>query len=159
MRRFPAWDPETAQAIINEHRALPGAMLPILNALQDHFGYIDREAVALVAKALNVTRAEVHGVVSFYHDYRETPPGHHVLKVCRAEACQSMGAEQVIGHIKRRLGIDFHETTADGSVTLEPVFCLGNCACSPSLFFDERIVGRVDEAVIDRLLDEMEATP
>jgi formate dehydrogenase subunit gamma len=136
---------------------MSGALLSILHALQDRFGYIDPAAVPLIADALNLSRAEVHGVVTFYHDFRESPPGRQVVRVCRAEACQSMGGERLAAHIKERLGIDFHETSADGSFTLEPVFCLGDCACSPAVMIDGRLHGRVDPARFDRLIAERKA--
>ena len=156
MSQYASWDEGRARALIAERAALPGAVLPILHALQEHFGYVDPAAVPLVAEALNLSRAEVHGVVTFYHDFRQTPPGRHVLRVCRAEACQSMGADRLAGHIKARLGIDFHQTSPDGRVTLEPVFCLGDCACSPALLLDGKLHGRVDAAAFDQLMAESE---
>ena len=156
MSRRVSWDAGTARALIAERAALPGALLPILHALQEHFGYIDAAAVPMVAEALNLSRAEVHGVVTFYHDFRQAPPGRHVVRICRAEACQSMGAERLVEHAKARLGIDFHETTADGRFTLEPVFCLGDCACSPALMLDGKLYGRVDAARFDRLTAQSE---
>jgi formate dehydrogenase subunit gamma len=156
MSQHASWDEGTARALITARAALPGAVLPVLHALQEHFGYVDPAAVPLVAEALNLSRAEVHGVVTFYHDFRQTPPGRHVLRVCRAEACQSMGADRLAAHIKARLGIDFHQTSADGRVTLEPVFCLGDCACSPALMLDGELHGRVDAAAFDRLMAESE---
>lgn len=128
-------------------------MLPILHDLQSAFGYVHAEAVPLIAAALNVTRAEVHGVVSFYHDFRTTPPGRHVLRLCRAEACQSLGADSLAAHVQRRLGIDWHDTTADGAVTLEPAFCLGLCAIGPSAMLDGAPIGRLDDARIDAALE------
>ena len=156
MSQYASWDEGRARALIAECAALPGAVLPILHALQEHFGYVDPVAVPLVAEALNLSRAEVHGVVTFYHDFRATPPGRHVLRLCRAEACQSMGADRLAAHIKSRLGIDFHQTSADGRVTLEPVFCLGDCACSPALMLDGKLHGRVDAAAFDQLIFESE---
>ena len=156
MSQYASWDEGRARALIAERAALPGAVLPILHALQEHFGYVDPAAVPLVADALNLSRAEVHGVVTFYHDFRQTPPGRHVVRVCRAEACQSMGADRLAAHIKARLGIDFHQTSADGRVTLEPVFCLGDCACSPALMLDGKLHGRVDAAAFDQLMAESE---
>ena len=156
MSQYASWDEGRARALIAERAALPGAVLPILHALQEHFGYVDPVAVPLVAEALNLSRAEVHGVVTFYHDFRQTPPGRHVLRVCRAEACQSMGADRLAGHIKARLGIDFHQTSPDGRVTLEPVFCLGDCACSPALLLGGKLHGRVDATAFDRLMTESE---
>lgn len=134
--------------ILDAHRGLEGPLLPILHAVQEAFGFIPEAAIPQIAKALSLTKAEVHGVVSFYHDYRSAPAGRHVLKLCRAEACQTMGADAVADRIKTALGIDWHETTADGRVTLEPVFCLGLCACGPAAMVDGRLVGRVDESVV-----------
>jgi formate dehydrogenase subunit gamma len=156
MPQQAAWEEGRARALIAERAALPGALLPILHALQAHFGYVDPAALPLVAEPLNLSRAEVHGVATFYHDFRQTPPGRHVLRVCRAEACQSMGADRLAAHIKDRLGIDFHQTSPDGRVTLEPVFCLGNCACSPALMLDGKLHGRVDAAAFDQLMIESE---
>ncbi len=138
------WSAERAAQLIEQHRSQAGACLPILHALQKEFGHVPAEAVPLVAEALNLSRAEVHGVVSFYHDFRKSAPGRHLLKLCRAEACQSVGAEALASQVKARFGIDFHETSADGRLTLEPVFCLGNCACGPAAMLGERILGRVD---------------
>jgi formate dehydrogenase subunit gamma len=138
------WSAARAAELIEQHRPQAGACLPILHALQEEFGHVPAEAVPLVAQALNLSRAEVHGVVSFYHDFRRTAPGRHVLKLCRAEACQSVGADALAKQVKARFGIDFHDTSADGKLTLEPVFCLGNCACGPAAMLDERILGRVD---------------
>jgi formate dehydrogenase subunit gamma len=156
MSQHAAWEEGRARALIAEHAGLPGALLPILHALQEHFGYVDPAALPFIAEALNLSRAEVHGVVTFYHDFRQTPPGRHVVRVCRAEACQSMGADRLAAHIKARLGIDFHQTSADGRVTLEPVFCLGDCACSPALMLDGKLHGRVDAAAFDQLIFESE---
>jgi formate dehydrogenase subunit gamma len=133
--------------ILDAHQGLEGPLLPILHAIQEAFGYVPEVAVPQIAKALMLSKAEVHGVISFYHDFRSAPAGRHVLKLCRAEACQTMGADAVADRIKRALGIDWHETTADGRVTLEPVFCLGLCACGPAAMVDGRLVGRVDESV------------
>jgi formate dehydrogenase subunit gamma len=149
-----AWNRERASEIIQAHQHLDGAALPILQALQEEFGYIDREAVPMVAQALNLSRAEVHGVVSFYHDFREAPPGHHVLKLCRAEACQSMGADALAETAREELRIDWHETTPDGRVTLEPVFCLGLCACAPAAMLDGRVFGAVDKARLTKLIEQ-----
>ncbi|MFN3994672.1 MAG: formate dehydrogenase subunit gamma [Tabrizicola flagellatus] len=134
--------------ILEAHQGLEGPLLPILHEVQEAFGYIPESAVPQIAKALMLSKAEVHGVVSFYHDFREKPAGRHVIKLCRAEACQTMGADAVADRIKKALGIDWHETTADGRVTLEPVFCLGLCACGPAAMVDGRLVGRVDETVV-----------
>lgn len=145
--------------IIDELKDKPGAMLPILHGIQARIGYIPETAVTLIAEALRQTRAEVHGVISFYHHFRTHPAGAHILYVCRAEACQAMGARQLENHIKDRLGVDFHQTTADGEFTLEPVYCLGNCACGPSLRVDDRIHGRVTTARFDSLADELTTRP
>lgn len=133
--------------ILEAHQGLEGPLLPILHAIQEAFGYVPDSAVPQIAKSLMLSKAEVHGVVSFYHDFRSAPAGRHVLKLCRAEACQTVGADAVADRIKKALGIDWHETTADGRVTLEPVFCLGLCACGPAAMVDGRLVGRVDESV------------
>lgn len=148
----PAWDNERAAALIEERCQEPGALLPILHALSDAFGYIDAAAVPLIADALNLSRAEVHGVVSFYHDFRNAPPGAHVLKLCRAEACQSMGADALADRARERLHVDWGETSADGRVTLEPVFCLGLCACAPAAMLDGKVFGGLDHARFDALL-------
>jgi formate dehydrogenase subunit gamma len=149
-----AWNAERAAARIAALRQQPGALLPILRALQEEFGYVDSAAVPLVADALNLSRAEVHGVVSFYHDFRDHPPGAHVLKLCRAEACQSMGADALAATARERLRVGWGETSADGRVTLEPVFCLGLCACAPAAMLDGKVVGALDEARLGALLDQ-----
>ncbi|MBI1417567.1 MAG: formate dehydrogenase subunit gamma [Limimaricola sp.] len=136
--------------------ALEGPLLPILHALQADLGHVPKDALPLIAERLNITRAEVHGVVSFYHDFREEPAGRHVVKLCRAEACQAMGANRVADHARAALGVDWHETTPDG-VTLEPVFCLGLCACGPAALVDGEVVGRVDEARFDTIVDGFKA--
>jgi formate dehydrogenase subunit gamma len=129
--------------VLDERKHLPGALLPILHGIQDAVGYVPREAIAQIAQALNLSRAEVHGVVSFYHHFRSSPPGRHTVYLCRAESCQSMGADQLAVHAKTKLGVDFHQTTPDGSFTLEPLYCVGNCACSPAMMIDEQVYGRV----------------
>lgn len=146
------WNADRANIHIEALRQQPGALLPILHALQEEFGYIDKTAVPLIASALNLSRAEVHGVISFYHDFRDRPPGTHVLKLCRAEACQAMGADTLGTKARERLRVDWGETSADGSVTLEPVFCLGLCACAPAAMLDGVVVGGLDEARLDILL-------
>lgn len=133
--------------ILDAYQGLEGPLLPILHAIQAAFGHVPDSAIPQIAKALMLSKAEVHGVISFYHDFRSAPAGRHVLKLCRAEACQTMGADAVADRIKAALGIGWHETTADGRVTLEPVFCLGLCACGPAAMVDGRLVGRVDEGV------------
>lgn len=153
MQRAP-WNRDRAQAIIDEHKHLDGAALPMLHALQHEFGHIAEEALPLIAHTLNLTRAEVHGIVTFYHDFRRAPAGRHVLKLCRAEACQSRGGDDLAAHAKARLNLDWGNTDAIGAVTLEPVFCLGLCACAPAAMLDGRLVGRLDRAKLDTLLDE-----
>jgi formate dehydrogenase subunit gamma len=143
--------------IINEMRGLEGPLLPILHGIQDEFGYVPQEVLPVIAEALNLSRAEVFGVVTFYHDYRSHPAGRHVLKLCQAEACQSMGSDAVAARVKALLGIDFHETTKDGAVTLEPVYCLGLCACSPSAMLDGEVIGRLDAAKVDEIVAEVRA--
>jgi len=155
MTAHAAWDLDEARALVDAHRGRPGATLLVLNALLDRFGYVDDAAVPLVAEALNLSRAEVHGVVSFYHDYRRTPPGRRVVRVCRAEACQARGGTALVEHARRSLGVGFGETTPDGAITLEQVFCLGNCACAPSVMVGRRVHGRVDTAAFDRLVAEV----
>ncbi len=153
MAGFEPWTKERGAAIIASEATREGATLPILHALQEVFGYIHAEAVPMIAETLNLTRAEVHGVVSFYHDFRRHPPGRHVLLLCRAEACQSLGADALASHVRERLGVDWHETTGDGAVTLQPVFCLGLCAVGPSAMLDGNPLGRLDSTRIDAALD------
>jgi formate dehydrogenase subunit gamma len=147
------WDADRALTRIRELERLPGALLPILHALQDEFGYVDKAAVPLIAETLNISQAEVHGVISFYHDFRHAPAGRHVLKMCRAESCQSMGCESMIRHVENRLGVKLGETTTDRSFTVEPVYCLGNCALSPAVMLDGKLYGRVSAEVADFLID------
>jgi formate dehydrogenase subunit gamma len=146
------WDSDRARVVIAEHQNQEGPLLPILHALQQEFGYIDREAEPIIADALNISRAEVHGVVTFYHDFREKPAGRHVLKLCRAEACQAAGGDALAVRAESRLGVTLGNTTADGRVSLEPVYCLGLCSVSPSAMLDGKIVGRLDEKKLDKLL-------
>jgi formate dehydrogenase subunit gamma len=143
------------EAIIAARAQQPGALLPILHALQDRFGHVPQAALAPIAAALNLSRAEVHGVLSFYPHFRRAPPGRHVLQLCRAEACQAVGARALAVHVQAMLGCAFGQTSADGRFTLEPAYCLGNCAAGPSLMVDERLVGRVDAARFDALLAEL----
>jgi formate dehydrogenase subunit gamma len=138
--------------ILSSMKDMEGALLPILHAVQAEFGHVPQDALPQIAQALNISKAEAHGVMSFYHDFREKPAGRHVVKLCRAEACQAMGADRVAAHAQARLGVDFHGTTPDDRVTLEPVFCLGLCACGPAAIIDGTLHGRVDEARLDMLL-------
>lgn len=137
---------------IAENRHLDGALLPILHAIQDRLGFLPPETAKRVAEALNFTQADVHGVISFYHDFRKAPPGRHVVKLCRAEACQSMGSAKLEAHLKQRLAIDFGQTTSDRAITLEPVYCLGNCACSPALMVDGELKGRITLEKLEGLI-------
>lgn len=146
-------DAPAIRALVAEHVGRPGALLPMLHAVQDHFGYLPEATVPTIAALLNLSRAEVHGVISFYHFFRTSPPGERTLYLCRAEACQAMGARQLERHVRDKLGIGFHETTADGGWTLEPVYCLGNCACSPAVMIDRTVHGRVTAERIDALLE------
>ncbi len=141
--------------IVRSLKGLDGPLLPILHEIQADFGYVPQESLLVIAEALNLSRAEVHGVVSFYHDYRSAPAGRHVLKLCQAEACQSMGSDAVADRVKRLLGIGFHETTADGAVTLEPVYCLGLCACAPTAMLDGEVIGRLDADAVDEIVAEV----
>ncbi|QID17942.1 formate dehydrogenase subunit gamma [Nitrogeniibacter mangrovi] len=138
-------------------RDAPGALLPILHAIQNALGWIPPQATRMLADALLLSRAEVHGVITFYHHFRTHPPGRHVVQVCRAEACQAVGAARLEAHAKASLGVDYGETTADGAITLEPVYCLGNCACSPSVRIDDEIAGRVDCDGFDRIVERLRA--
>ncbi len=150
---LPAADQAQVLAAVERLRDLPGALLPILHAIQDALGHVPAAAVPIVAQGLNLSRADVHGVISFYHHFRSAPPGRHVLQLCRAEACQAMGARALERRLRERLRIGFHETTADGTVTLEPVYCLGNCACAPSAVLDGEVRGRLVADALDQWLD------
>jgi formate dehydrogenase subunit gamma len=132
----------------------PDALLEILHDLQEHLGFIPEAALPALAKSLNLSRAEVHGVVTFYHDYRREPAGRHVIKVCRAEACQSMGANELVGLIERYLKVKLGHTTADGAITVEAAYCLGNCALSPAVMVDDKLVGRVDAQKFEKIVAE-----
>jgi formate dehydrogenase subunit gamma len=133
----------------------PGALLPILHAIQDSIGHIPTDAVPAIASELNLSRAEVHGVISFYHYFRQTPPGRHTVQICQAESCQAMGSAKLTAHAKSLLGIDFHQTTADEEFSLEPVYCLGNCACSPAVMIDDDVYGRVSNERLTDLLEKV----
>ena len=146
----------TVQNISTALKDKPGALLPILHAVQDALGFVPEASVPVIAKALNLSRAEVHGVISFYHYFRSTQPGKQTIHLCRAESCQAMGGKNLEDHIKNRLGIDFHETTTDGKFSLEPVYCLGNCACSPAMQIGTEIYGRVSPESFDAAINESE---
>jgi formate dehydrogenase subunit gamma len=155
MQLFEPWSEPRGAEIIAAHTGQQGAALPVLHAMQDVFGHIPRAALPMVAAALNLSRAELYGIVSFYHDFRETPPGAHILKLCRAEACQAMGGEALAEAAQERLGISWGETSADGGVTLKAVFCLGLCACAPAAMLDGNVVGRLDQEKFCALLDQI----
>jgi len=143
--------------IVQDMAGLEGPLLPILHGIQEEFGYVPQETLPIIAEALNLSRAEVHGVVTFYHDYRSHPAGRHVLKLCQAEACQSMGSDRIAALVQQKLGIGFHETSSDGAVTLEPVYCLGLCACAPSAMLDGQVIGRLDAEAVDEIVAEVRA--
>ena len=142
----------TVETLIARHKDLPGALMPLLHAVQDMLGHVPDEVVPQIAAALNLSRAEVHGVVTFYHHFRREPAGRAVVQVCRAEACQSCGADELLAHAERALGCASHQTSADGAFTLEPVFCLGLCASSPAIRIGERLHARVTSEKFDRLV-------
>jgi formate dehydrogenase subunit gamma len=144
----------TVRELAEEHASVPGGLLPLLHAIQNRLRHIPDTAVPVVAEALGLSRAEVHGVISFYHLFRREPPGEKILYLCRAEACQSMGARSLEAHAKAKLAIDFHGTTVDGRYSLEPIYCLGNCACAPAVMIDQAVYGRVDTKRLDELLEE-----
>lgn len=148
---------EIVQSAVESHRGRIGPLLPVLHSVQDKLGFIPQEAVPLIAGAINLSRAEIHGVMSFYHDFRSEPAGEHIVHLCRAEACQAMGARGLEQHARDRLGIDFGQTTADGLFTLEPVYCLGNCACSPSIRINDEVHARVSADKFDELISRLEA--
>lgn len=154
-RQPQAWTLESLQREVDALKDEPGAMLPILHAIQNRCGYIPDDAVPIIAETLRHTRAEVHGIISFYHHFRSHPVGSHVVQVCRAEACQAVGGRQLEVHIKKGLGVDYHQTSRDHEFTLEPVYCLGNCACGPSIRVDDEIHGRVTAEKFDRLVDRL----
>lgn len=148
---------ERAGAIVDNRASLEGPLLPILHDIQAEFGFVPQDALRVIAEKLNLSRAEVHGVMTFYHDFREEPAGRHVLKLCRAEACQSMDSDRVAEYAQRKLGVEWNETTADGAVTLEPVYCLGLCSCAPSAMLDGRVIGRLDEQKLDAIIKKVRA--
>jgi formate dehydrogenase subunit gamma len=151
---FEPWNETRGAEIIAEHANQEGAALVILHALQGAFGYVPEAAIPMVAQALNLSRAEVHGVFTFYHDFRHKPAGRHVLKLCRAEACQAAGGDALAARAEAKLGVSLGNTTADDRVTLEPIYCLGLCATAPSAMLDGRLVGRLDAKRLDALVAE-----
>ena len=153
--RYVTWEPSIAQALIDEFKSKPGALLPLLHAIQDRFSYIPEDAVSLIAKALKLSRAEVHGVISFYHHFRTKQPGRHVVEICRAEACQAVGSRRLEAYAKSALGVQYHQTTTDNNITLEPVYCLGNCSCGPSVRVGNEIYAEVDPQRFDELVENL----
>lgn len=157
MKEFD-WDNQEVEAIIDRLKNKPGALLPILHAIQDEIGFVPPESVQTIAEALNLSRAEVHGVITFYHYFRQTPPGRKTIHLCRAESCQAMGSDALEAHVKTALGIDYHENSADGAFSLEPVYCLGNCACSPAIMIDKDVYGRVTPERFDEIVADTRGT-
>ena len=149
---LPAAERSAVLEAVETNRGLEGSLLPILHAIQDRIGWIPPRTVPLIAHELNLSRAEVHGVLTFYHYFRQHQPGRHVIYLCRAEACQAVGATNLEAHAKRALGTEFHGTSGDGRYTLEPVYCLGNCASGPSLMIDRELHGRVTPERFDELI-------
>jgi formate dehydrogenase subunit gamma len=149
------WDQAKVAAIIDDLKRRPGPLLLILRRIQDELGWVPAEAVPMIASAISLSRAEVHGVISFYHDFKHTPPARNVIKLCRAESCQALGAVALADHVKRRLGIDFGETTADHNFTLEAVYCLGNCACSPAAVINAELIGRATAERLDQAISDL----
>lgn len=146
---------EKIETHIAKHKTMPGALLPLLHAIQDDIGYVPEDSYLLISKALSLSVAEVHGVITFYHHFRRHPVGKHILQICRAESCQAMGSEKLEKDIKAKLGIDYHQTTPDGAITLEPIYCLGNCACSPAVMLDDEVYGRMDADKMAELVNEV----
>jgi formate dehydrogenase subunit gamma len=150
---------EQIDAAIARYRDSPGGLLEILHAIQARLNHVPPQSIPLIADALNLSRAEVYGVVTFYHYFRQKPAGRHVIRICQAEACRAMHCETLTAHAKAQLKVDFHETTADGRFSLEPVYCLGNCACSPAIMIDDDLHGRVTTGVFDQLVARVGAVP
>jgi formate dehydrogenase subunit gamma len=149
------WDRTAVIAIVSALKQQPGALMPILRRIQDDLGWVPPDSIPLIAKELNLSRAEVHGVVSFYHDFRHAPPGRNIVRLCRAESCQAMGAVALADHARQRLGVDFNCTSADGTFSLEAVYCLGNCACSPAVVINGELMGRVTPARFDDAISRL----
>ena len=146
-------DKNTTSEIVAEHGARPEMLVQILQTITSRFGWIPDATIRQLAEELNLSRADVHGVVEYYHDFRTEEPGKHLLKICQAEACQAMGSRKLTEHAKKVLAMSFHDTEND--ITLEPVYCLGNCACSPAIMINGKTYGRVDEARFNALLDSL----
>ena len=145
---------ERISVYIQKYQDKPGALLPLMHAIQDDLGFVPEESYKPISKAYNLSVAEIHGFVTFYHHFRTHLPGKNILQICRAESCQSMGSENLENYCQEKLGIDYHQTTKDNSITLEPVYCLGNCACSPAIMINEDVVGRVTPEKIDQIIKE-----
>jgi formate dehydrogenase subunit gamma len=143
------------QAHIQAHKHVPGGLMPLLHAIQDDIGYVPDTIYPEISQALALSVAEVHGVVSFYHHFRTHPIGKHVLQICRAESCQSMGSEKLEAELKSKLGVDYHQTTQDGEITLLPVYCLGNCGCSPAVMLNDEVYGRMNSEKVSELIAEV----
>jgi formate dehydrogenase subunit gamma len=158
MPKVSTWNAERAREIIAEHAGLEGPMMPILHALQEEFGCISPSAEQVIAEALNLSRAEVHGVVTFYHDFHSEPRGSHLLQLCRGESCQAMGSEYLAANVLSKLGVGWHGMTSDGEVTVEPAYCLGLCAVSPSALLDGEPLGRLDESKVAEALEEVRSS-
>jgi formate dehydrogenase subunit gamma len=146
------FDMTTVESIIAQRKNMPGALLPILHEIQEKVGYIPPEVVSPIDDGLNISRAEVHGVITYYHFFRQHPPGKHVVQICRAEACQARGCESLVDHARKLLGCDFHGTTEDGSFSLENVYCLGQCASGPAIQIDDDLHARVSKEKFKRLI-------
>lgn len=153
MAVYEDWSTERAAQVITELKHLEGATMPIFHALQETFGFVPDPAVPMIADSLNLSRAEVYGVLTFYHDFRREPPGRHVVKLCAAEACQSVGGKALAAYAQEKLDVEMGETSADGRVTLEPIYCLGLCACAPAALVDGQLMGRLDRDAIDEIAD------
>jgi formate dehydrogenase subunit gamma len=156
MVQLAIWDASAISRITSDHLDQEGPLLPALHSIQAEFGHIPADCVGQIAEIFNLSVAEVHGVISFYPFFRSSPPGRYIIQICRAESCQSMGSRALERHAKAVLGVDYHQTSADGEFTLEPVYCLGNCACSPSVRVGENIFSYVDSARFDCLIDELQ---
>lgn len=153
MRSSSGTPADVVSMAVQKYAEIPGGLMPLLHEIQAGLGYIPSESVADIAKGMRLSRAEVHGVISFYHDFRDRPGGGKTIQLCRAEACQAVGSRTLEAHVKTRLGIDYGGTTADGRFSLEPVYCLGNCACGPSVRIGDEVIARVDADRFDALLD------
>jgi len=159
MDTLPPTESALVRRVVAEHKERPGPLLEVLHGIHSTLGFVPAAAVPLVAEGLNLSRAEVHGVLTFYHYFRHSRPGRRTVSLCQAESCQAMGSEALAVHARRRLGIDFHQTTADGEFSLEPIYCLGNCACSPAAMIDGRLYGRVTPERFDTLIAENSLPP